>query len=497
MVEPGGAASVQLALDRNPPGTTFCFARGLYRFTRPIVPKPGQRLIGNEPGVVLNGSKVVKGFVSSGPDFVATGYLQGAHLSSRNCIAPKSGCDTPQDVFLSGRPLQRVTSRAALHAGAFYEDFARNTIWLRDDPRGRLVEQAFAAALIESSAGGIIVQGFQIEEAATPAQYGAVAAVNYRGDGWRIEHATIANNHAAGIFIGPADAAEGGSVISHNAILDNGQEGIAGYGPGHVVEANEIARNNRVGYSCYWECGGAKFGAGPGLEIQHVAVTGNNVHDNYGDGFWVDINGYDVSFTHNVVTNNKQLLPGSKQHIGAGIFLEISDRATVTDNDVEYNGPAGTATDKASYYQGAQILIAATANVAVGSNRVAGAGGIGMLQQARTDSCSFGAKNSPRYPDGALVCPHRYQGRFIHWTHDNRFQENHVTETAPPGYAEVAGLDCDLLRDAPAFSPMNENLYSHNVYHLPDVGGAYFSWRNVLNGAHAWQGFGQDYGSRF
>jgi hypothetical protein len=495
-VRPGNALSVQRVLDRYPQGTTFCFARGLYRFAKPVAPKADQRLIG-VAGAILNGAKVVGGFVPSGSDFAATGFLQGGRSSSRNCIAPHSGCDTPQDVFFDGRALRRVTRRQDLSAGRFYEDFAHNRIWLHDDPGGHVVEQAFAPALVESSSGGVTVAGFTAEEAATPAQYGAIEAVNYSGHGWRIEHNKIQNNHAAGVFLGPIDDVEGGSTVARNSIVDNGQEGIAGYGSGHVVSDNEIARNNRVEYSCYWECGGAKFAAGPGLEIEHLTVTGNDVHDNHGDGLWIDINSYDVTFSKNRIVNNKQALPSSGQHIGAGILLEISDRAQVTNNDIEGNGPAGTSGDQASYYQGAQVLISATAHVRVRGNTIRGAGGIGMLQQDRPDSCRFGSQRSRYYPDHTPVCPQQYHNHGIHWTHGNRIDHNHIFETSAPGYVEVAGLDCDLHNDAVAFAPKNANLYAQNAYRLPNLGGAYFSWKNALNAVEAWSDFGQDAGSRF
>ena len=120
-----------------------------------------------------------------------------------------------------------------------------------------------------------------------------------------------------------------------------------------------------------------------------------------------------------------------------------------------------------------------------------------MLQKACMDSCTFGARRSSHYPDGTLVCPHRYRGRPIHWTHDNAIAHNNIMETAPPGYAEVGGLDSDLVPDGSAFSPENRNLYSRNSYELPRFWGKYFSWANVLNDPRAWQRFGQDRGSRF
>jgi len=129
-----------------------------------------------------------------------------------------------------------------------------------------------------------------------------------------------------------------------------------------------------------------------------------------------------------------------------------------------------------------------------------------MLQQDRNDSCSFGRAHSSRYPDGTPVCPYHYDScttadrcvrNDTHWTHDNRIHANEIAEIASPGYAEVAGLDCDLHHDAPAFAQSNANRYFDNTYRLPNSEGAYFSWENVLNTARSWRSFGQDDGSRF
>ncbi|MBV9027796.1 MAG: hypothetical protein JO311_04215, partial [Candidatus Eremiobacteraeota bacterium] len=102
-----------------------------------------------------------------------------------------------------------------------------------------------------------------------------------------------------------------------------------------------------------------------------------------------------------------------------------------------------------------------------------------------------------KYPDGTVVCPHRYNGRPIHWVHDDAILGNSSTETALPGYAEIAGLDCDLKHDGAAFSAANRNVYGRNAYALRVLRGDYFSWVNAVNDARTWQQFGQDRGSTF
>ena len=494
---PGSDRAVQTILDHGAAGATFCFAPGTYRFARPIAPKTGQQLVAARHGVVLTGAKIVARFVRSGSNYRAKGFLQGGAFSSTNCLLPGSGCNTTQDVFLDGKPLARVTSVARLAAGAFYEDFARNLIWLRDDPSGHIVEQAYAPAIVASNHGSIGVRGFVVEMAASPAQHGALQAIGYRGNGWTIEGNEVRFNHGAGITSAPPDQAEGGSMIENNFIHDNGQEGIGAGGPGLVVAGNEIAFNNRANYDCGWECGGAKFAGADGTETTGLSATGNYVHDNAGPGLWCDINSYNVIFKHNRIENNRQVNPKTGYTTGSGIFLEISDRAVVADNTLKDNGPIANSSSPAAFYEGGQILLSATPNVTVRNNVASGAIGIGMLQQARSDSCRFGAAHSKRYPDGTPVCPYAYRGLAIHWVHDESIFGNTIVETARSGNAAVAGLDSDLLRNGPVFAAANGIVYSNNAYTLANSNGRYFEWKNATIAKGAWLAQGQDKKSTF
>lgn len=448
-------------------------------------------------GAVLDGAAIVGPFSRSGNAYVARAFLKQSPQSSANCAVPKSLCDTRQDVFFDGAPLTRVTSRALVRRGTFYEDFAANRVWLGRNPSGHVVEQALASALIWSSNGGIIVNGFVVEFAANRAQSGAIQSYGYSGDGWTVENNVVRYNHAAGIASVPQRGNGNGSLVSGNTIVGNGQEGIAAVGDALVIRNNEIARNNRANYSCWWECGGAKFAGGPGYESRDLVVEDNDVHDNNGPGFWNDINSYNMVYRHNHVVRNVQTNGPYGYTVGSGIFIEISDRALIEDNVVQDNGPPASAHGTVSFYLGAQIEASASANVTVRDNHVTGAGGIGMLQQARSDSCAFGTHRAASYPDGTPVCPHLYRGKRIHWVHDNTFESNTIVETASAARAEVAGLDCDLHDDAAAFAPSNQNAYTNNTYTLPQRTGAYFSWVNDLMNSASWTAHGEDAGSTF
>jgi parallel beta-helix repeat protein len=64
----------------------------------------------------------------------------------------------------------------------------------------------------------------------------------------------------------------------------------------------------------------------------HVLVSGNNVHDNRGQGLWSDGDDSNFTYSDNTVTNNK----------GVGIMYEISyDGTVIRNNTLSCNGRSG------------------------------------------------------------------------------------------------------------------------------------------------------------
>src|SRR6185295_4962399 len=124
------------------------------------------------------------------------------------------------------------------------------------------------------------------------------------------------------------------------------------------------AYNNTAGYLWQWEAGGTKFAL-----TRNLVVRNNFVHHNYGPGLGTDINNIDTLYEANTVSDNEQ----------AGIFHEISYRATIRYNTVARNGYAYHA-----WLWGAGIQIAASPDVEVHDNTlVDNAHGIAAIQQNR------------------------------------------------------------------------------------------------------------------
>jgi hypothetical protein len=436
-VRPG--ADLGAAVTASPEGATLCLRSGVHRVSEPVRAKDRQRLVG-EPGTVVSGAKVVTGFSRAGRDYVAAAFLPRNPSTHGECAT--RGCAYPQDVFLGGAPLTRVLDLDDLEAGRFYQDFGTNRLYLRDDPDGRLVEQAHAPSILWSAARDVTVRGLVVEKAANEAQRAAID--NEGGGGWVIEDNEVRYNHGVGIR---GDS----STVRGNVVHHNGQLGLSGHGDGSLVEGNEIAWNNTAGYHCLWECGGTKW-----AENRSLIVRGNWSHDNHGPGMWTDINNVDVVYEDNVVTGNQ----------GYGILHEISYRATIRGNIVQDTRPR----DDTGFFGGGEIVVSASPDVEVYGNDVRGVVGIGILQQRRVDFPS---------PLG----PH--EARNVH-VHDNT-----VVATDPSSV--VAGMATDVPGlDDPRRLAGRNNRFTGNRYHLPQLSGRWFDWLGNLRTAEEWRGYGQD-----
>ena len=117
-----------------------------------------------------------------------------------------------------------------------------------------------------------------------------------------------------------------------------------------------------------WEAGGTKFAGTDGLLIR-----ANNVHHNTGPGLWTDINNIRTTIEHNVVHANTS----------HGIFHEISYRAVIRDNQVTDNGRA----EPLSGWGGAGIRVAASPDVEIHGNVLAGNQNAIMLVQQEREDC--------------------------------------------------------------------------------------------------------------
>ncbi|TDD21201.1 right-handed parallel beta-helix repeat-containing protein [Kribbella turkmenica] len=357
-------ADPQTVIDAQPQGTTFCFAKGLHRISKPVRPRTGDTL-GGGPGVVLSGSVRLDKWTQDGDRWVVRGVLPAPYALKGQCEDTKTKpCQRGEQLFVDGKHLTRVMSLGRLKPGTFFGDYAANAVYVADDPAGHAVEMSRTPTAIDKSADDVTVTGLTIEHFASRPQAGALQA----GPGWTVTANEVRWNHAVGIMVIEGDGAE----LSRNTVADNGQLGIGQYKSAGVrITANLVTRNNTDGFwIADWESGGIKSTRSSG------EVSGNDIVGNRGIGMWSDIAEYDRRITGNRIRHNA----------ADGIRYEISYQAVIEQNVVEGNGFGTGRGSGGSLWDGGGINVNTSAGVQVRGNLVKGnRNGISIQSRTRGD----------------------------------------------------------------------------------------------------------------
>ena len=327
-VQVGNVAELEDGLAAKPDGTTFCLARGTYRLAAPLTPDDGHRLVGG-PGVVLTGARTISDWTPSGSVWTApTGGVGPTKTDwSEALLYPQSPYQ--EDLYLTGLPgLTKVgvSDGGVVHGrpastvsqGEYFVDYDRDQIVLGTDPTGKRAELSVTPAAIDSAADAVTIKSLRIEMFAGPGIDSA------GGEGWRILNSEFRRNHTRALKV------YGQARVIGNYIHHNGQYGVAGTGDGNVFSRNEIAFNNAAKFarssSSFWDAGGTKF-----VRNTNLILRENYVHDNFGDGLWIDIDNAGVTIAGNRIEDNDRM----------GINYEISFKGLIRNNQISDNGDAG------------------------------------------------------------------------------------------------------------------------------------------------------------
>jgi parallel beta-helix repeat protein len=200
---------------------------------------------------------------------------------------------------------------------------------------------------------------------------------NQWATGWTLRGLNVHDNGTraggAGANLGPGWRVIGGRYSN------NRQEGLIGsYADDVVVDGVEIDHNNftdnrykKANISCGYDAGGFKWIA------DNVTVTNSSIHHNACVGLWMDINARGATVTHNHVYDNW----------AEGIFVEISTGARIIGNRVTGNGfRSFRGACRNLWLYGGGITVAASANIEIARNRLAGnCNGITATQENRPD----------------------------------------------------------------------------------------------------------------
>ncbi|MFN8559172.1 MAG: right-handed parallel beta-helix repeat-containing protein [Dehalococcoidia bacterium] len=247
----------------------------------------------------------------------------------------------PDMVFVDGRQLTQVASRAQVTAGTFFVDTANRRLYIGDNPAGRVVEAAARQNLLEAyNSPNTVLRGLGFAHAASSASSASGAViVNGGSTNATVENNTFSWNAGAGLEIGPSNNV----MVRGNTFTYNSWLGITGWGGarGTVIQNNYIAYNNQEHFSVYWAAGGVKI-------VSSYAMTwsDNVVENNLGSGLWCDISCSDAKIVRNLVRNNNLY----------GIHYEISANAIIASNVV------------ANHPNAAAIYVSESSNVQVYNN---------------------------------------------------------------------------------------------------------------------------------
>jgi hypothetical protein len=378
-----------------------------------------------------------------------------ASASAPRSLSPTTSCDgvrvVPTDdiqAMLDARPTHTTF---CFQAGTYVlqgKIFPKSRDSLIGLPGAVLTGMDTYAAGIKGYGGSagnhdVTVRGFVVEHFLNDWSDAGMRAAISPGDNWIIVNNEVRYNAQAGI------AASNGTVIRGNNIHHNGRIGIVGGPVRNVrIKGNEIALNNTGSYAVSEEAGGIKiFGGTAGSS--NIVFRRNRVHDNTGNGLWIDTNVRNVTFEGNTIENNSS----------GGIFYETSFDAVIRNNVVRNN--AAEFAGKSCYW-GAQIHLNDSQNVEIYGNKVASSDG----------SNGICAVDIDRTTPGSAKVANLY-------VHDN------VVKVRPTGTTGLAGRPS-------SYDPSANNHFAHNTYYVTDRSNKAWSWSIYPVGWSRWRGYGND-----
>ncbi len=433
-------------------GTVFKLKAGTHRLSAPVTLKDGMTIVG-ESGTIVSGARVLTGWVADGSDWKVIGQTQQiAPHPGAQCLDGYPRCRYPEDLFMDNTFLRHVDSRAALGPGKWFFDYQNDTIYMRDNPAGHIMETSVAPGAFTGNSSGVVIRSLVIEKFACNAQMAAIAGGN--GSGWTVSDNDVRFNHGAAIDVGA------NAKVLNNKFHHNGQQGIHIGGAvkkGILLEGNEIAYNNQAGFNPGWEGGGSKFTLTDGLIVRN-----NWAHHNLGPGLWTDEDNINTTYEYNTAEDN--FVPAGVTVSAAGIFHEISYSGVIRYNTVRRNGIGFDA-----WGWGAGIVVAASGGTGLeiyGNTVEDNKDGIMLIQQNR-GSGLYGA--------------HIVQNVDVH----------HNTVRMSEGWTGAV----QDINDTAIFTSRN-NRFHDNIYYLGALT-RYFAWMNRDVTDSEWKGYGQDTSGTF
>jgi hypothetical protein len=307
--------SIQAAVDKASAGDTILIHAGVYRESVKvnrdgitIVAAPGEQ-------VVLTGADAIPlSAFEKVPDKPILRHTPWAYHGATHPNDERHKLiGRTEQVIADGHLLRQVDDLAHMESGTFFADpRVALYVWL---PEGvRQVEASVRPVPMTVSASRVVVRGLHFRYASNRAQE---AAFDVEGSDNLAEDCLVESTNGVGARLS-------GERNTMRRVVSrfNGQMGMSGHGT-NVMEDCTLESNNVKGYSKGWEAGGIKVTKSTNFKILHCRAIRND-----GPGFWFDID------------NREELVEGSyaAENNGPGIFIEISETATVRKNLCVRNG---------------------------------------------------------------------------------------------------------------------------------------------------------------
>jgi parallel beta-helix repeat protein len=235
---------------------------------------------------------------------------------------------------------------ADMSPGSFWYDQASKTLYISppdgSDPNTRMIEASVRDWIIppgpsDKDYGFIELHHLMFSHSNQTSKGNEMGLVNVWGRAWVVSGCSFTYGDFAGLHICGEGHKIVNNVVNHNGCVGIGINGSdeahhwKSYSPrppqNILLEGNETSFNNYRRFSRSWHGGGIK--AVPSCNA--VEISRHQALSNYGPGIWFDGWCRNISINRCIVKNND----------GSGIFYEISDKATISNNLVVGNSQQG------------------------------------------------------------------------------------------------------------------------------------------------------------
>lgn len=304
------------AIEIAPAGGTIVLRGGEYRDVSGIkIERPLTLQNASGETVWIKGSDIVTGWQAEGGAWKVAWDKKFTHAKDEDVDKNNPIAAETDMVFVAGRSLSQVMSRAEIKAGNFWVDTASKVLWLGDDPTGKTVEATARLTALHGKGqevAGTVVRGLNFAHFADK-------PVEWMSSRATFENNIFAWNGARGLVLHGAN-----HLVRGNTFACNGLSGMSGLFANNLLfENNRVLFNNIEGFRKTWSAAGTKLIVSKDMTLRNNLYEGNNA-----TALWFDISDLRTNVIGNTVRHNQ----------GLGIFFELCHEGIIAFNVCVDNG---------------------------------------------------------------------------------------------------------------------------------------------------------------